>query len=142
MSSRSYPREQLLAGVEILAPTLRTHGFVFELEAEGTGSGGPFARGTFKKDNRFLDLHFRYSLGLVRYHINQESLDHETYMHLLGVHGRSRYPGFPKEPLDSFRDLASDIAMYCSDFTIGDGQQFLVLASRSKQNPMMFRGIS
>jgi hypothetical protein len=109
MTTAKDPKEQLLAGVDILRPLLEPHGFVFELETVGTGSGGLFASGAFKKDERRLELHFRYSLGLVRYHINQDSLDHETYMRLLGVYGRNQYPDFPQEPLDSFRHLAADI---------------------------------
>jgi hypothetical protein len=142
MPSSANPKDQLLAGVEILGPALSPHGFLFELATVGNGSGGPFASGAFKKDDRRLELHFRYSLGLVQYQIDQDALDHEIYMRLLGVYGRNQYPDFPKEPLDSFPHLAADIGEYCGDFTSGDGQQFRALAASFRQDPMMFKGIS
>jgi len=142
MSLDETPKERLLAGAEILAPVLRPHGFVFKLEVHDKGSGGPFASGAYCKDNRRLELHFRYSLGMVSYHIGPDSLDHETYMRLLGVYGRNEYPDFPKEPLESFRHLATDIQQYCEDFTLGDGEQFRSLAMTFQRDPTMFKGPS
>lgn len=117
------------------------HGFVFKLEAHGKGSGGSFASGSYTRANRSVELHFRYSLGLVTYHIDQASLDHEAYMRLLGVHGMNQYPDFPREPLESFRHLAMDIQNYCQDFVSGDGKQFHTLAAALARNQNMFKGI-
>jgi hypothetical protein len=140
MSPNENPKESLLAGVEILAPVLRPHGFVFKLEAHDKGSGGHFASGAYCKDTRRLELHFRYSLGMVSYHIGDDSLDHETYMRLLGVYGRNQYPDFPQEPMESFHHLAADIQEYCENFTSGDGKQFHSLAKAFRTNPAMFKG--
>ena len=133
---------KLVAGPEILAFVLRPHGFVFRLEANGNGSGGEFSSGAFHRDNRRLELHFRYSLGLVSYHVDRYSLDHETYMRLLGVYGKNQYPDFPTDPMHSFHHLAADIDKYCDSFTTGDGSKFHELANAFQQNPTMFKGVS
>ncbi|HEX7286603.1 MAG TPA: hypothetical protein VF532_10505 [Candidatus Angelobacter sp.] len=87
-----------------------------------------------------LKLHFRYSLGLVKYHIGDSMLEHETYMRLLGVYGQNLYPDFPEKPIDSFHHLADDIQKYCSDFLYGDGRKFFSLAAEFRENPAMFKG--
>ena len=140
MSLDETPKDRLLAGAEILAPVLRPHGFVFNLEAHDKGSGGHFASGAFSKDNRRLELHFRHSLGMVSYHIGQDSLNHETYIRLLGVYGRNQYPDFPQDAMESFHHLAADVQEYCETFTSGDGEEFRSLAMAFKKDPSMFRG--
>jgi hypothetical protein len=134
-------RAQLLAAVQVVKPILEPHGFAFAVESEGQGSGGHFASGSFRTRDRRLELHFRDHLGLVTYHIGDDSLDHETYMRLLKVYGRNLYPGFPENPLDSFKHLASDLQNYCADFLSGDGKQFKLLAGQFRQDPRMFKGI-
>jgi hypothetical protein len=134
-------KETLLAGVEILNPVLEPHGFVFQMETSGAGSGGSFAGGAYQKDDRRLEFHFRYSLGLVTYSIGKDSLEHENYMRLLGVYGKNKYPDFTDDPLESFRSLAADIQNYCQDFTSGDGKDFHALAAKLAKNPAMFRGL-
>src|SRR6266404_602801 len=57
------PKRQLLAGVRILDEVMRRHGFEFGFENEGRGSGGRFANGSYYRDDRRLELHFRGSLG-------------------------------------------------------------------------------
>lgn len=47
------------------------------------------------------EFHFRYSLGMVSYHLGSESISHQEYMcSVLGKPGLSHYPGFSSEPLD------------------------------------------
>ena len=136
------PQDILVAGAKILAPVLEPHGFIFKLETHGKSSGGWFASGSFSRSDRQLELHFRYSLGLVTYHLDQVLLDHEIYMRLLGVYGVNQYPDFPQEPLESFHHLAKDIQDYCQDFICGDGQEFQAFAKQFSSNPTMFRGVS
>jgi hypothetical protein len=142
MPSTEDSKRQLLAGVEILDPVLQPHGFRFTLEDHAKGSGGWFASGSYTNGDRCLDLHFRQSLGLVTYHIGEDSVDHETYMRFLGVYGRNEYPDFPENPLESFHHLAADIRNYCADFISGNGQQFLSFAATLRREPTMFKGIS
>lgn len=116
-------------------------GFQFVLETSGKGSGGEFASGSYRRDDRRLELHFRYSLGLVTYHIGDDSLGHEEYMRFLGVFRNNRYPDFPKDPLDSFENLASDLKSYCSDFLSGAGDQFGQFTAELRRNPNKFVGV-
>lgn len=112
------PRDHLIDGAEILKPLLRSKGFRFRINSEGTGSGGKFASGAFIRKDRRIELHFRHSLGLVRYHVGKESASHESYMRELRVWDRCRYPGFSDDPLDAFAGLAHDLS-FADDFLDG-----------------------
>ncbi|HKW10064.1 MAG TPA: hypothetical protein VJO33_06770, partial [Gemmatimonadaceae bacterium] len=69
---------------------------------------------------RLIVLEFSWSLGPVTYHVGKAFVDHAAYLHALGVAaGTNRYPGVSDDPLQAFRDLAHDIATYCSDFVTG-----------------------
>ena len=96
-------------------------GFRFELREAGRGSGGRFAWGEYVRDDRRLELHFRYSLGLVTYHAGRFSIAHEPYLLALGVpRGDNQYPGFSDDPLEGFRSLAHDLSRFCREFLSGD----------------------
>ena len=115
------PIDALRAGLEILDPVMRPHGFRCGVEETGHGSGGDFARGEYARGDRRLELHFRYSLGLVTYHVGDTSLGHEAYMRALGVPpGAAQYPGFSDGPRDGFRHLAHDLRLYGAEFLSGD----------------------
>jgi hypothetical protein len=133
------PKDQLVAGRELLDPVLLPHGFTFKLERTGVGSGGAFASGNYSRNDRRLELHFRSSLGLVTYHVASASLGHESYMRLLGVRDKCSYPDFSQSSLDSFRNLASDIERFCSDFLAGDGEEFQRLSASAN---LLTNGIS
>jgi hypothetical protein len=106
-------------------------GFVYSPTFAGKGSGGMFATGEFRRDNRRLELHYRYSLGLVSYHFGPLMLYHEDYMwSVVGTRWQSHYPGFSKEPLDSFRNLLADLNEYCGDFLKGSYPAFASHVSR------------
>lgn len=112
------PKDTLLDGAKILDPVLLPNGFRFQFQREGRGSGGNFAWGAFVREDRRLELHFRHSLGLVRYHIGEQSASHESYMRELGVRNHCRYPGFSDDPMAAFRDLAHDLG-FADDFLSG-----------------------
>jgi hypothetical protein len=114
------PRLKLEAGARILAQSLEPHGFAFTLVATGKGSGGYFAEGEYRRDDRRLEFHFRRSLGLVRYHVGTDSASHASYMEALGVTDQIRYPGSSEDPLEGFRHLASDIHQFAQDFVTAD----------------------
>lgn len=113
--------EVLRKGAQSLQAVLAPHGFNFEIRGSGNSSGGTFAWGEFVRENRRLELHFRNSLGLVRYHIADQSASHETYMRELGAWADCRYPGFSDDAMDAFRDLAHDITI-AEDFIFGTGE--------------------
>jgi hypothetical protein len=117
--------ETFREGTELLGPLLRANGFTYREGRCGRSSGGEFASGKYVKDDRILEIHFRYSLGLVTYHIGSESIRHEVFMRaLLGQEGDNRYPGFASDPLDGFRALRYDLENFASDFLKGTGEQF------------------
>ncbi len=115
------PQDSLTKGRASLDPLLKAAGFTWVDGAVGHGSGGTFASGKYVRGDRELELHFRYSLGLVCYRIGSESVSHEDYIRSLGHSRDAAYPGFAADPLDAFSGLASDIRRWCSDFLNGDG---------------------
>jgi hypothetical protein len=141
MANTTSPKAILLAGIETLDPVMTSAGLRFAFEAEGKLSGKNFAWGRYLRADRSLELHFRYSLGLVHYHVAATTLDHENYMRLLGVYGRSEYPNFSSDPLDAFACLSRDLTKYCEDFLSGDGKQFREFAAMLKANPKLFKGL-
>ena len=116
----SRPKDVLLDGVRILERLLVPRGFQFRFGGEGNGSGGSFAWGEFVREDRRLELHFRQSLGLVRYHIGDQNVSHEFYMRELGAGDQCRYPGFSEDPRRAFDGLAHDLSL-AEDFLIGSG---------------------
>jgi hypothetical protein len=84
----------LEVGVAILREVMDSHSFIWMMKTAGEGSGGAFASGEFQRRSlinseppRSLELHLRYSLGMVMYRIGPLSLSHVDYM--LAVTGRN-----------------------------------------------------
>jgi hypothetical protein len=124
--------DALNKGGLILSELLLDYGFAFNCKTFGASSGGRYASGEFRRDNRILELHFRYSLGMVTYHLDDVLLSHEAYMlSVLGQARGSRYPGFSGDPLDGFRHLRDDLAQYGKDFLAGSDDEFLQHIERS-----------
>jgi hypothetical protein len=112
------PKDALIDGVRVLEPLFRSRGFHFRFGGKGLGSGGNFAWGEFVREDRRLELHFRRSLGLVRYHTGEQSASHEVYLRELEVWDRCCYPGFSSDPMKGFNDLAHDLG-FVDDFLVG-----------------------
>jgi hypothetical protein len=126
-------REILQQGADILAPVLVPHSFRFSIVASGGSSGGAFALGEFVRGDRRMELHFRWSLGLVTYHIGSLSLAHDDYFRaLLGRSRGGHYPGISEEPLVAFEALRQDLVDHCSDFISGTGEQFRQCVDRHR----------
>jgi hypothetical protein len=51
----------------------------------------------------------RHALGEVRYRVDAATLLHEDFARAAVGRGQARYPGFSDDPLDGFRDLATDL---------------------------------
>ncbi len=114
----SHQKAAMLEGMQFVEAILRSKGFRFHFRAEGKGAGGQFAWGEFVRKDRRLELHYRWNLGLVRYHAGDQSVSHESYMRELGVSDQCEYPGFSGVPEDAFRGLAHDLTL-ADDFVIG-----------------------
>jgi hypothetical protein len=123
------PEKALASGVQTLNEVLGLYGFEYRSLGTVNGSGGAAAAGEFRKGNRGLELHFRYSLGLVTYHLDstqQESITHDDYMwSVIGKAFASKYPDFSDDPLEAFRALRSDLEEYGRDFLDGSDSEFL-----------------
>ena len=119
------PREILENGRQVLDTVLVTHNFVYKETEFGKGSGGNYSSGRYEKANRYLEIHFRFSLGLVTYHVGALAISHGWYMcSLVGTQGGNKYPCFSDDPLEAFRGLAYDLKTFCSDFLSGPGEEF------------------
>ncbi len=119
------PADLLDSGRRYLDPLLSSHGFVWEATRSGKGSGGLFASGLYRRSDRELELHFRYTLGLVKYRVGLREVDHTSYMRtVLGAYGGNKYPGVSSDPLDGFRDLAHDLERHCKVFLAGSVEEF------------------
>jgi hypothetical protein len=122
----SNPEETLLQGSEFLKPLFAKHEFAFVPLGNGKSSGGPFASAGFVRADRRFEFHFRFSLGMVTYHLGAESISHQEYMcSVLGKPNLSRYPGFSDDPLDAFRNLRDDVESHCIEFLEGTNDAFL-----------------
>ncbi len=127
------PRTLLALGREILDPVLEAAGFSFVARDSGKGSGGHYARADYRRGDRRLELHFRRSLGLVRYHVGSASLAHVEYVDAVAGPGAPRdYPGFSDDPRDGFRHLRADLERYGSTFLEGPDEDFLRLVESSE----------
>ena len=120
-------------GVEILAPLLTSHGFVYETGPTDRGSGGFFARGAFVRNNHRLEFSVRYAVGEVYYRVGSQMLSHEDYMRVAAGRGKHRYPGFSDEPLDGFRDLAADLAAFGAAFLNGGSNEFTAVVAEAER---------
>jgi hypothetical protein len=108
------PVSVMTAGAAILARELSPAGFTFQLTRHGRGSGGNFAMARFTRGDQYLEIHFRYSLGLVTYGWGDSRLSHADYLAGLGKAGA--YSGYGTDPLDGFRHVAQDLAGPLSGF--------------------------
>jgi hypothetical protein len=117
------------AGAKILGVVIEPYGFVWALGRAHAGHPGNATRGAFVKDDRQLELGFRWSLGPVTYRVGNASVSHEVLMRFAGHYADAQYPGYSKDPLDAFRHLAVDLEKYGGDFMFGDGAT-IIAASR------------
>ncbi len=138
MTTRRDPREIMITGVQELQEVLNPHGFVFALQDEGRSSGGSFASAKFTRGDRILELHFRWSLGLVSYAVGKHKLEHAEYVRATratGVTEEQAYPGFSDDPLDGFRHLKQDLVHFGRRFLNGTDAEFQQLVRWVAENP-------
>ncbi|HJX16012.1 MAG TPA: hypothetical protein VJ386_09780 [Candidatus Deferrimicrobiaceae bacterium] len=106
---------------------------------EGRSSGGESASGEYRRGNRRLELHFRWSLGLVTYHVGDISLSHEEYIRavhgVVKIQGKNAYPGFSQDPLDGFRHLREDLERFGDVVVKGSDDEFRSLKAWVDAHP-------
>ena len=133
------PRDVLLTGAHELDAVLGPARFCFSATDEGRSSGGLYASGEYLRGDRRLELHFRWSLGLVKYHVGGLSLSHADYVRAVkataGATEQAKYPGFSANPVDGFRHLADDLAHFGETFLSGSDAEFAALHAWAKEHP-------
>ena len=133
------PQDLLDRGAAELAEVLAPAGFVFARTDDDSSSGGPFAIGEFRRDDRRLELHVRHALGLVRYHFGELSLSHEELVRgvrgLNGISEEAQYPGFSNDPGAGFRHLRVDINRFGDVFLTGGKKSFRALMKWLEKHP-------
>ncbi|HEV2304033.1 MAG TPA: hypothetical protein VGR93_00810 [Candidatus Acidoferrales bacterium] len=125
------PKDALIDGARILGGLLFKKGFEVRFRGAGKSSGGDFAWGEFFRADRRLELHFRASLGLVRYHVGDQSASHEFYMRELGVLDQCRYPTFSNDPMSAFEGLLHDLG-FADDFLDGSAEKLREAAAKEE----------
>ena len=73
----------------------------------------------------------RHALGEVRYRVDAATLLHEDFARAEFGRGQARYPGFSDDPLDGFRDLATDLVRFGSVFLAGTTAEFAALVTKA-----------
>jgi hypothetical protein len=133
------PRELFDRGVAELTEVLGPAGFTFAAVEEDDGRGGLFVIGEFRKGERRLELHFRRTLSLVRYHFGEEELSHEELVR--GVRGTDRiaaeglYPGFSDDGAGGFRNVRVDLERFGAIFLTGGAKAFRALKKWLDKHP-------
>ena len=122
MTDAADPVAILMAGSAIVGEVLSPAGFAFEHTETGHPSGGTFAAGRFSKGRQYVEFSFRWSLGLVTYGWDGDTISHAGY--LRGLNATGAYPGYSTDPLDGFRHLAADLAGPLSGFRNGDREEY------------------
>ena len=120
-------------GALILGEVLAPSGFIFTPGARGNSSGGPAAQGRFVRETQTIDLHFRWSLGLVSYTWDDVVVSHADY--LRGLSAQGAYPGFSEDPLDGFRHLTQDLSGPLIGFVEGNCAEFDQVVAAVKVMP-------
>ena len=94
--------------------------------------------------NRSLEFSVRHALGEVRYRVDAATLLHEDFARAAVGRGQARYPGFCDDPLDGFRDLATDLVRFGSVFLAGTTAEFAALVTKAERTrpPRGFAALS
>jgi hypothetical protein len=66
--------------------------------------------------SRSLEFSMRHALGEIRYRLDAATLAHEDFARAAVGRRQARYPGSSDDPLDSFRELATDLVRFESVF--------------------------
>ena len=126
-------RETLALGRALLDPVLVSNGFYFDEESSAAHSSEAFARGSYVRGARRLELGCREVLAVVVYQLDDLLLTHDAYMQtVLGPAGSNMYPCFTGDPLDGFRHLKHDLEHYGTIFLRGTDAQFRHIVTRSQ----------
>jgi len=140
MKSRS---DIVIEGSEILKPLMSKNGFQFTLDGEGQSSGGQFAFGPWTKNDRKLEYHFRFSLGLVEYSLENKTIEHGFFLWALtGEKRKAKFPGSSEDPTNGFSRLLDDLSNFCGIFLNGTDSELRKTMEKAKEIKVYWESLS
>ncbi|MDP3938049.1 MAG: hypothetical protein Q8R92_07920 [Deltaproteobacteria bacterium] len=124
-------------GVELLSPVLVPYGFVYQASEVDRGGGGLYAHGGSHERT------VRWNSACAM-RVDAATLLHEDFARAAVGRGQARYPGFSDDPLDGFRDLATDLVRFGSVFLAGTTAAFAALVTKAERTrpPRGFAALS
>jgi hypothetical protein len=129
---KKQPIEVLREGRQGLDPVLTQYGFSFKRGSSGPSSGDE--SGAYTNGNRKLEIHYRFSLGLVTYRFGETSFDQRSYMRaLLGDNGGNRYRGLSDDTTAAFQNLAYDLQNLAGAFLEANLEEFTRLVTAAEE---------
>jgi hypothetical protein len=125
--------EILALGRAVLDPILSHHGFVFDEAHANAHSNERFARGSWVRGNRRMEVGCREELDVVLYEVGGDLVAHDAYMRtVLGPVGSNMFPCVTGDPIDGFRHLAYDLERYAGAFLSGTDEHFKLIVQRAQ----------
>ncbi|MBX3421877.1 MAG: hypothetical protein KF752_10025 [Pirellulaceae bacterium] len=122
-------------GAAILGELLEPAGFRFVMLTVGNSSGGQYSIGEFVRGNHRLELHYRFGLGIVIYHIGDRSLSHTELMRSQGFSKQAAFPTILDKSLLGFHAVLSDLRNCGGPFLDAESLQFALLSEWCVKNP-------
>lgn len=129
------PEALLLAGAEMLRDIFDPLGMSFEVTLVQNSSSGRVAIGRFGSRQRYVELHYRYGLGIVRYRSGQTVLSHEQFMRAIGKEREASFPVVNDATLAGFEALRSDLLRFGQKFLDNQGAAFDDVGREARRNP-------
>jgi hypothetical protein len=127
------PVAELVSGLTLLEPFLKSYGFVLDNYENGKGSGGHFTIATFKNGHKKVVIGYRFSVGQLDYRYDDSVVRHDFYLKQLGHAETMKFPGFQSDDkLESFRHILADFQLLKSDFFNGDCKELIRIAKLQK----------
>lgn len=126
-------RTILSRGRGLLDDVLEAHGFT-AVEPDVQHDPSAFARLSYVKGDRRLELGCRDQLAVVVYQLGDLVVTHDAFMAaVLGPAGSNMYPCFTGDPLDGFRHLRHDLESYAGAFLHGTDDGFRTIVRRAQE---------
>ena len=123
------------ASLELLSPVLVPYGFVLSGRRSRSRQRRTLCPWRLARANRSLEFSVRHALGEVRYRVDAATLLHEDFARAGVGRGQARYPGFSDDPLDGFRDLATDLVRFGSASSPAPPRSLRALVPRKPSVP-------
>jgi hypothetical protein len=125
--------EDFEAGLAVVSPFFESLGYTRKLSEPFWDKDGYLLDATFSNGPRSVELHHQYSLGPVRYRMDEFVIEHLPYLEALGVAAQAHYPSYEDNSHSGYPALLYDLQTLLSPFFHGPEQDFIEIASRAKK---------